>query len=190
MKRALSNIDQGLREIESKYTHYPIMADGWNMWRVCNQDLKKPGKLLDTAKRMVLHLGFLESLSSSLVTFMSQRGKWNFWWYPFRLMTDDYYQWKKSLRFGKLINDFKLTRTKVFLSSKRAKLDYWLGMIEKSPNAQVKVYSAKDDFLNDPQSWDKLSIQKSSLIMKDKGGHLGYMDQPAFIDLLRQIYQK
>lgn len=190
MKKTIASIDDKLAELENKFTHWPILVDGWNMWRVCRYDLKKPEKLHETAKRKVLHLGFLESLSQSLVTFMRNRGEWKFWWHPFRLMTNNYFEWKKTLSFKKVINDFKLTSTKIFLSSKRASLNYWTHYIEQnSPHTRIKIYSAKDDFLNRPNSWDKFKSKTGSLILKEKGGHLGFMDKPEFHDFLGQIYQ-
>lgn len=189
MKSALAYVDKSLKQMEKEFSHFPVVYDGVKMWQVCNSKIQDYESYLPTAKKMVLHMGFLESLSNSLVTYMQNRGEWHFWWYPFRLMTNNYFQWKKSLRFSKVINDFKLTRTKMFLSSQKARLDYWLNLLRKNPKAQIKIYSAKDDFLNSEKSWDGANIPKKSLILREKGGHLGFLDRPAFVDLLNQIYR-
>lgn len=189
MKNALAFVDESLKQMEGKFSHFPVVQDGWNMWQVCSGELEKAKSLNETAKRMVLHMGFLESLSNSLVTYMKNRGDWKFWWYPFRLMTSNYFEWKKTLRFGKVINDFKLTRTKIFLSSQKARLDYWIKKIQKISKTNIKIYSAKDDFLNNEQSWKSAQIPKGLLILKPKGGHLGFLDRPEFVDLLNQIYR-
>jgi hypothetical protein len=188
MKTALASIDQSLKKMESEFSHFPVVYGGLKMWQVCNSKLTDYKSYKHVAKKMVLHLGFLESLSNSLVTYMKNRGEWHFWWYPFRLMTTNYFKWKKTLRFSKVINDFKLTRTKIFLSSEKAKIDYWLNLLLKNPNAKLKIYSAKDDFLNTNNSWEGTKIPKKSLILREKGGHLGFLDRLEFIDLLNQIY--
>lgn len=188
IKSALAYVDTSLQKMEKEFSHFPIVHDGWNMWQVCNSKLKDGKDFNETAKKMVLHMGFLESLSKSLVTYMQNRGDWKFWWYPFRLMTNNYYEWKKSLRFGKVINDFKLTRTKVFLSSKQSKLDFWIGQLRSKSKTTIKIFSSKDDFLNHNVSWNGVQIPQQSLILKDRGGHLGFLDDPNFSDLLSRIY--
>lgn len=190
MKSTLAFIDKSLGKIEKEFTNFPIINEGAKIWKVCSSNIEDYGIYRPTAKRMVLHLGFLDSLSKVVMSFMENRGEDNFWWYPFRLMTDDFYEWKKSLSFSKIINEFKLHRTKTFLSSEKASLSYWVNPLSQKSKTKIKIFSTKDDFLNTDNSWKSLNISKESLVMTERGGHLGFLDRQSFANLLKQIYSK
>jgi hypothetical protein len=93
-------------------------------------------------------------------------------------------KWEKDFRFAMVIPDFT-PENAVTLKDGSASLLHWLSALPPSALAQVRIFTSKDDFLNQGLIWPVGGVITPKNLMEIPwGGHTGYFLLPEFQGLL------
>jgi hypothetical protein len=98
-------------------------------------------------------------------------------------------EWALELRFKSLLSDY-LPNSQTLLGSGKGSLLYWLDELDANSIRKVRIFTAKDDFLNTGLDWPigHSIIRYQNFMEIPWSGHAGYMELSDFQDLLNTAF--
>ena len=102
-------------------------------------------------------------------------------------------KWRLGFRFAHLNSQFVSPQVLKRKPADWDNLSYWLKVISQRQNMKLRVISAVDDFLSDPQDWQDtthFTYNSQNLLLLSWGGHLGYEVFPEYQNLLDIMFPR
>jgi hypothetical protein len=182
MTVAISNLDQGIDATQSSFDSCVSAGPLLKTDNEClehTEESQMSGEVIQCSGPLVYE-GFHSGLVDAVEEFHSFRPTGT-------IPTDNgaRKQWAAELRFNSLLSEY-LPQSQSLIESGQGSLLYWLNQLGPDSIKKVRIFTAKDDFLNIGLKWPVgvSSLRAENLMEVPWGGHVGYMQLKSFQGLL------
>jgi hypothetical protein len=178
MVNAIDNLDSGIDKNQSRFDDCSRVGTLLKVDNECDLHASQDAISQETIRcaAPLVYSGFHGGLVSAVELFHSFR--------PTGFVPTDkaaLKEWKRTLRFKSLLSEY-LPASQTLLASGEGSLFNWLNQLDQDSMKKVRIFTAKDDFLNTGLAWP--TDQPENLMKISWSGHVGYMELSSFQKLL------
>lgn len=150
-------------------------------WKICHRDSQDEfdSELLEKAKLLTIHSGFHSHMINSIELF-DELNSLN------SIPKKGYKDWRKNMNFARFYDRYNPNGKKMLLS-KWGRIDSWVNLAKENGYNKLRILTSLDDFLNVPEVFEELDIEKERLLLIPFGGHWGIRGFGTWFDKLFEL---
>lgn len=149
--------------------------------KICRRDDQDEydDELLEDAKLLTIKGGFHDHMINSVKLFDKINNLQS-------IPRKGFKTWRKNVNFEFFYKNYNREGLKV-LHSKWGRIDTWVNLAKSNGYNKLRIVTSIDDFLNVPEVYSELDIEKERLLLIPFGGHWGIRGFGAWFDKLFEL---